>query len=91
MQHRRNFRKPQRPKLHGKMQSGIVVYVDEKLPIDRAIRGFKKKVQNAGIIQEVREREYFTKPSTKKREKKKAARRRWLREQAKINPGKRLY
>ena len=61
------------------------------MPFDVALRRFKKKVQNAGIIQEVREREYFTKPSTKKREKKKAARRRWLREQAKINPGKRLY
>ena len=91
MQHRRNFRKPQRPQTPGKAQAGLIVYVDEKLPIDRAIRRFKKKVQNAGIIQEVREREYFTKPSTKKREKKKAARRRWLREQAKINPGKRLY
>ena len=86
--YKKNFR--QRPETHGK-PSGIVVYVDEKLPIDRAIRRFKKKVQNAGIIQEVREREYFTKPSDKKREKKKAARRRWLREQAKINPGKRLY
>ena len=91
MERRKTFRKPQRPKLYGKEQAGVMVYVDDKLPIDRALRRFKKKVQTAGIIQEVREREYYTKPSDKRREKKKAAKRRYQREQAKINPGKRLY
>ena len=39
----------------------------------KALRIFKKKVQEAGIIQEVREREYYEKPCEKRNRKKKAA------------------
>jgi small subunit ribosomal protein S21 len=36
--------------------------------VTKALRIFKKKVQEAGIIQEVREREYYEKPCEKKAE-----------------------
>ena len=46
--------------------------------VEAAIRKFKKKVQEAGIIQEIRERKEYTKPSVKKARAKAAGRARWL-------------
>mgnify|MGYP001108125836 CR=1 FL=1 len=48
-----------------------------------ALRRFKKKVQEAGIIQEVRDRQEFVKPSIRRAKAKKAGRARWLKKQAK--------
>ena len=47
------------------------------------MRKFKKRVQEAGIIQEIRERKEYVKPSEKKRKAKAAGRARWLKKQAK--------
>ena len=40
--------------------------------LEKAMRVLKKKVQKAGIVKEARDRQYFMKPSEKKREKAKA-------------------
>lgn len=61
-------------------KSGLTVEVRNG-NLERAIRKFKKKVTEAGIIQEVRERREFVKPSEKKRKAKDAGRKRWLRKQ----------
>ena len=58
-----------------------------------ALRKFKKKVQESGILQELREREYYTKPSLKRKKAKAAGRARWLKklekmEQALTQPNK---
>ena len=42
--------------------------------IEYALRKLKKKVKDSGIMIELREREFYTKPSVKKREMKKRAR-----------------
>ena len=39
-------------------------------PFDRLLRRFKKDVEKAGVIQEVRKRQYFVPPSQKKYKKK---------------------
>jgi len=39
--------------------------------LEQAMRVLKKKVQKEGIVKELRDRQYYTKPSLKKREKKK--------------------
>ena len=49
-----------------------------------ALRRFKKKVQEAGIIQEVRDRQEYVKPSIRRAKAKKAGRARWLKKQAKM-------
>ena len=51
--------------------------------INGALRRFKKKVQEEGIIQEVRERQEYTKPSIKRKRAKAAARARHLKKIAK--------
>lgn len=45
---------------------------------NRALRRFKKLVQDDGILQELRKREYFEKPSAKRKREKAAARARHL-------------
>lgn len=49
-----------------------------------ALRRFKKIVQEAGIIQEVREREAYVKPSEQRKKAKAAGRSRWLKQQRKM-------
>lgn len=44
---------------------------------NKALRTFKRKVQESGIMQELREREYYEKPTTKRKRKKAAAKARW--------------
>lgn len=46
---------------------------------ERALRKLKKKVQKSNVLQEVKEREQFEKPSAKRRRAKAAAKRRWER------------
>jgi len=46
------------------------------MPFERALRIFRKKCQTAGIVQEVRKREYFEKPNQKKHKKNQAQARR---------------
>ena len=54
---------------------GVTVHGDD---INKALRIFKKKVLKAGILNEVHERQFFTKKSEKKRLAKSAGRQRWL-------------
>lgn len=41
--------------------------------LEGALIAFKKKVQNAGILEQYKENQYYTKPSAVRREKKKEA------------------
>ena len=47
------------------------------MPFDVAIRKFKKSVERAGIIQEVRRREFYEKPCEKRNRKKAEGTARW--------------
>ncbi len=51
--------------------SEIVLQDDEA--IDRALKRFKKECQKAGILAEVRRREFYEKPSVKKKRKEEAS------------------
>ena len=39
--------------------------------VEQAMRGLKRKVQKEGIVKELRQRQYYEKPSAKKRRKRK--------------------
>ena len=45
--------------------------------VDKAMRKFKKKIQNSGLLLELRERETYVKPTTRRKIKKGQARSRW--------------
>ena len=52
------------------------VVVKEGEPFEKALKRFKKKVEAAGILKEIRKREYYMKPSVRKKEKQRAAEKR---------------
>lgn len=43
---------------------------------EKAVKKFKKKVEASGVLREVRKREFYLKPSIKKKEKERAAEKR---------------
>lgn len=45
--------------------------------VEKALRKFKKKITDMGILQEVRERQEFVKPTIKRKIAKGQAKRRW--------------
>lgn len=45
--------------------------------VEKALRKFKKKVQESGILQEVRQRQEYIKPTIKRKVAKNLAKRRW--------------
>jgi small subunit ribosomal protein S21 len=45
--------------------------------VERALRKFKKKIQESGLMDELRSRETYEKPTTERKRKKGAARARW--------------
>lgn len=45
--------------------------------VDKALRKFKKKILESGLIQEVRDRQEFVKPTIKRKLAKSQAKRRW--------------
>ena len=53
--------------------------------VNFALRKFKKKVQEDGILQELRDRQHYVKPSEVKKKAKAAGRARWLKKLAKMN------
>ncbi len=54
----------------------IEVHLDESDRLDWALKRFKKKVTQAGILQAVRHKRHYVKPSEARAEKTAAARRR---------------
>ena len=76
----RDNRKPRRREQ--KENRGLQVDVHNN-DIARALRKLKKMVNNEGLLKELRDREYYEKPSLKRKKAKAAARKRWLKEQQK--------
>ena len=66
--------------------SKVSLYQDESL--DHMLKRFKKKVEDDGIIKEYRDRQYFMKPSLKKRLKEKESKRKQQIKQIKKNRNK---
>lgn len=63
------------------------VRVREGEPIEKALRVFKKQVEKAGILGEIRKRQHYEKPSVKRKKKAKAARKRALKKLQKAGRG----
>lgn len=52
----------------------VEVRVEESEPIELALKRFKKKVQNSGLISEMKKREFYEKPSERRKKREAAAR-----------------
>ncbi len=60
------------------------IKVRETEPFEGALKRFKKQVEKAGVLSEVRKREFYEKPSVKKKKKAIAARKRVLKRLNKV-------
>ena len=59
--------------------------------VEKALRKFKKKIQDQGLLNELRERETYEKPTTERKRKKSAAKNRWRKELRSQQLPKKLY
>jgi len=66
-----------------------VVVEDGKF--EKALRQFKKKVEDSGLLMNLRERQAYIKPTTKRKIAKSAAKKRWKKKLAQQSMPDRLY
>lgn len=57
--------------------SGNTVTLKENENINQALRRFKKKVEESGVLDVLRQKEFYEKPTTERKRKKGAAKARW--------------
>ena len=67
---------------------GVTVRDDN---VERALRKFKKKIQESGLMDELRRRETYEKPTTERKRKKGAAAARWRKKLRDQRLPKKLY
>ena len=67
MRKRRNFRKKPKDNAHG---LSVTVFNNN---VERALKVLKKKIKASNLFQDLREKEYYTKPSEIKRHKRNLA------------------
>ncbi|MFQ3207242.1 MAG: small subunit ribosomal protein S21 [Glaciecola sp.] len=69
-----------------------IVKVRDNEPFDIALRRFKRSCEKAGVLSEVRRREFFEKPTWERKRKKAAAKKRHMKKLARENARRiRLY
>ena len=59
--------------------------------VEKALRKFKKKIQEQGLLVELKERETYEKPTTRRKRKKSAAKNRWQKQLRSQQLPKKLY
>ena len=67
-----------------KQPQGLQVFVRDGEDISRALRKLKKKVEAAGILKDLRDKQFYEKPSEKRRKAKKAGIARWKKRQREL-------
>lgn len=60
------------------------VYLDDNDNFDISLRRFKKQVEKAGILSELKKRQHYEKPSVQKKKKKAAAKKRLAKKMRKM-------
>lgn len=72
-----------------KVTGNLVVVGNDN--VEKALRKFKKKVADSGLLQDLRERESYEKPTTARKKAKSAAKRRWQKKLEAEQLPKKLY
>jgi small subunit ribosomal protein S21 len=67
------------------------VFVKEHEDVNRALRRFKKKVEESGILDDLRKKEFYEKPTTERKRKQGAAVNRYKKKLAKEQLPPKLY
>lgn len=70
---------------------GNRVYLREGENMNQALRRFKRKIEDSGLMEELRRREFYEKPTTERKRKKAAAINRYKKKLAKEQLPPKLY
>lgn len=70
---------------------GSIVYVRENENITSALRKFKKKIEAAGTLEDLRAKEFYEKPTSVRKRKAGAAKARWRKKLASTQLPPKLY
>jgi len=79
------YDKPTFKKVRG---NAVIVQHDN---VEKALRKFKKRIMESGLLNELREREFYEKPTTERKRKKNQAKRRWERQVSSQQLPKKLF
>jgi small subunit ribosomal protein S21 len=77
-------------KLDNKIK-GSTVTLKENENINQALRRFKKKVEESGLLDTLRQKEFYEKPTTERKRKKGAAKARWRKKLRDAQLPKKMY
>lgn len=72
-----------------KLIGNLVVVTNDN--VEKALRKFKKRVSESGLLQELRDRETYEKPTTRRKKAKNSAVRRWKKRLADEQLPKKLF
>lgn len=72
-----------------KLTGNLVVVINDN--VEKALRKFKKKVTESGLLQNLRDRETYEKPTTRRKKAKNSAVRRWKKRLSDEQLPKKLY
>lgn len=64
---------------HKNRLSGTTVIVPDG-QFESAFRKFRRKIEDSGLIRDIMERQHYEKPTTVRKQKKNAARKRWIKQ-----------
>ena len=70
---------------------GTIVFVGVDGSVEKALRKFKKKIQASGLLDDLREREHYIKPTTARKLRAGAAKSRWRKKLREQELPKKLY
>jgi len=68
---------PMKNQYDNRICKGITVFVKEGEHIERALKKFKNKVSDSKLLETLRAKEFYEKPTTTRKRKKSAAKARW--------------
>jgi small subunit ribosomal protein S21 len=74
---------------HKSKGTGITVRDNEN--INQALRRFKKKIEDSGLLDDLRKKEFYEKPTTARKRAKGAAKSRWRKKLEKESLPKKMY
>lgn len=77
--------------MYQKNKKGTGITVKDHENINQALRRFKRKVEDAGILDDVRKHEFYEKPTTERKRKKGAAKARWRKKLQNDSLPKKMY
>ena len=74
-----------------KRYDGNRVTVKDNENITQALRRFKRKIEDSGLLDDLRAKEFYEKPTTERKRKKGAAKARWRKKLQKEQLPKKMY